>query len=145
MDVKGHSPDELWRNFEDKDHGGGSVAWNQHHLGEVIEYQNGRAVNVGRCKICGGTTKASCPVCKGKSAIVCPVCGGEKVVPESWSFLENPKIKVRPYHFKMKDGSEIDGYKIMEQGGVTTVRVADGEMKLNRRDVVSEARLPSQK
>src|SRR2546426_726189 len=58
LEVAGHSPDELWQKLPESD--GHWQAWNQGHVGEVIEMQNGKAVNVGKCKTCGGTTKAKC-------------------------------------------------------------------------------------
>ncbi|MBS1993093.1 MAG: hypothetical protein JSS86_07590 [Cyanobacteria bacterium SZAS LIN-2] len=36
---------------------GGSEYWSNDHMGEVIEYVNGRPVNKGKCPICGGTGK----------------------------------------------------------------------------------------
>jgi len=40
---------------------GGSEYWSNDHMGEVIEYVNGRPVNKGKCPICGGTGKVSLP------------------------------------------------------------------------------------
>lgn len=40
---------------------GGSEYWSNDHMGEVIEYVNGRPVNKGTCPICGGTGKVSLP------------------------------------------------------------------------------------
>ncbi len=38
---------------------GGSEYWSNDHMGEVIEYVNGRPINKGKCPICGGTGKVS--------------------------------------------------------------------------------------
>src|SRR5215208_5600413 len=59
MPTAGHDPNELWQKFPDAN-GRGYRSWSQQHVGEVVVYQNGRAENVGPCKLCGGTTKANC-------------------------------------------------------------------------------------
>lgn len=40
---------------------GGSEYWSNDHMGEVIEYVNGRPVNKGKCPICHGTGHVSLP------------------------------------------------------------------------------------
>ena len=55
MTVAGHDPSELWQKFPNMNGQGGYQAWNQTHVGEVIVYKNGVAVNIGKCKVCGGT------------------------------------------------------------------------------------------
>ena len=74
LNVTGHDPNELWQKFPIAN--GKYVAWNQGHVGEVIEIQNGQPVNIGRCKICRGTGKVDCSVCKGSGRITCSRCGG---------------------------------------------------------------------
>lgn len=63
MNVPG-KPDRLvWMVFPYLDTGtrGGSEYWSNDHMGEVIEYVNGRPVNKGKCPICGGTGRVSLP------------------------------------------------------------------------------------
>jgi hypothetical protein len=60
LNVAGHDPNELWQRFPTGN--GKYAAWSQGHVGEVIEVQNGQPVNIGRCKICGGTGKVECTV-----------------------------------------------------------------------------------
>ncbi len=58
MNVPG-TPDRLvWMVFPYLDPAGkgGSEYWSNDHMGEVIEYVNGRPVNKGKCPICHGTT-----------------------------------------------------------------------------------------
>src|SRR5712671_910926 len=88
MEVAGHPPTDLWKQFPKR--GGGSTGWNQHHAGEVVQIQNGVPVNIGKCTVCGGTTKVQCSVCKGAGQVTCPICDGKKVVPQSWSAFDNP-------------------------------------------------------
>jgi hypothetical protein len=57
-------------------------AWSDHHLGEVIEMQNGVPTNIGKCTICGGKTTVACPACNHTGIVQCPVCKGTKQVPE---------------------------------------------------------------
>ncbi len=61
MKVPG-TPDRLvWMVFPYKDPAGkgGSEYWSNDHMGEVIEYENGRPINKGKCPICHGTTHVS--------------------------------------------------------------------------------------
>src|SRR4051812_35183602 len=74
MEVAGHDPNELWQKFPNQSGLGGYQAWTQGHLGEVIQYQNGVAANVGKCTVCGGTTKVTCKTCAGTGKQTCEVC-----------------------------------------------------------------------
>lgn len=63
MDVPG-KPDRLvWMVFPYLDPAGkgGSEYWSNDHMGEVIEYVNGRPINKGPCPLCSGTGKVSLP------------------------------------------------------------------------------------
>lgn len=63
MNVPG-TPDRLvWMVYPYLDPAGkgGSEYWSNDHMGEVIEYVNGRPINKGRCPICNGTGKVSLP------------------------------------------------------------------------------------
>jgi hypothetical protein len=72
MAVAGHGPQEKWIRFNNPD--GTWEAWNQSHIGEAIEFRDGRWVNTGPCKVCMGTTRMPCNNCGGTRA--CEVCGG---------------------------------------------------------------------
>lgn len=74
MNVAGHSPNDVWQKFRMP--GGGYQAWNQNHYGEVIAMQNGKPVNVGKCKVCGGSMVVKCQVCNGTGIAPCTLCGG---------------------------------------------------------------------
>ena len=52
--LEGH--EGLWLTFA------GGASWSEHHIGELIQYKNGAAVNVGTCPTCNGTGKV--PVLK---------------------------------------------------------------------------------
>ncbi len=63
MNVPG-KPDRLvWMVYPylDPEGRGGSEFWSNDHMGEVIEYVNGRPINKGVCPICNGTGKVSLP------------------------------------------------------------------------------------
>jgi len=92
QDVAGHDPSLLWQRFK-WSNGYQYTAWSQSHVGEVIEMQSGVPVNVGKCKICGGTGRVACKTCGGTGTVVCDVCGGKKVVPQSWTVLNYLKLK----------------------------------------------------
>lgn len=88
--LPGH--DGLWLKFNNRTGGDGYQAWSQGHIGQVVEYQNGIAVNVGVCKICQGKTYVDCTSCKGTKLVACNMCEGKKVVPISWTLTNNPKM-----------------------------------------------------
>jgi len=50
--LPGKDPNELWIKFP---FSGGWNAWSQNHIGQVVEYVNGKPENKGTCPICGGT------------------------------------------------------------------------------------------
>lgn len=58
MDVKGHPPTDVWMTFTDDK--GSWVAFNQNHVGHVIQRVNGTPTDVGVCPVCKGSTR----VCK---------------------------------------------------------------------------------
>jgi hypothetical protein len=45
-------PNELWIRFP---FSGGWAAWSNHHIGDRVEYVNGKPQNLGTCPVCGGT------------------------------------------------------------------------------------------
>jgi hypothetical protein len=136
MDVAGHPATDIWQRFSKAS--GGWQAWNQNHVGDVIEYQNGDPVDTGKCKVCGGTGKVKCPVCKGTGYVACPICDGKKVVPQSWTVFDNPKMKNRPEKIRLKDGRTIIGKKIIEIGDDITIRTESGNIQIKRSDIISE-------
>jgi len=123
--VAGHDPEELWQKFNQSD--GSWQAWNQGHLGEVIEMQEGKAVNVGKCKVCAGAGKIKCGVCNGTGLVVCPTCGGKKVVSSSWTAFNNPKLKNPPKTIRFKDGRTLVGKIEMRLGSKVFLRTEDGK------------------
>jgi hypothetical protein len=143
MDVKDHPPTDVWQNFQNAD--GTSIAWNQKHVGQVIEMQNGKAVNIGNCKICNGTAHVKCSVCQGTGEVVCTLCEGKKVVPDSWTTFDNPRMKTRPSHFKLKDGRTIFGRRSMVLGNQITIRTETGSVTLDAAEIVSEETQPVEK
>jgi hypothetical protein len=140
LEVAGHPPTDLWRKFYASN--GGWQAWNQNHVGDVIEIRDGVPTDIGKCSICGGAGRVKCPVCKGTGEIICPVCGGKKVVPESWTPLDNPTVKIRPSRFKLKDGSVLVGRKLIVMGNQTTIHTSSGNVVVNTADIVTEEKPP---
>lgn len=135
MNVQGHPPTDLWKTFRTKN---GTQSWNQNHVGEVIRTVNGEPVNQGKCPTCGGTTKVKCATCKGTGLVTCTLCDGKKVVPESWTTFDNPKMKSRPTHFTMKDGRVIVGRKSMVVGNEVTIKTEKDSVTVSAKDIVSE-------
>ncbi|HET7625827.1 MAG TPA: hypothetical protein VFM25_11240, partial [Verrucomicrobiae bacterium] len=123
MNVAGHPATDVWQKFRTAN---GWQAYNQGHVGHVIKMVNGMPTDVGVCPICHGTTKVKCPVCKGTGVVVCDVCEGKKEIPESWSAFDNPKMKDRPSHFKMKDGAILIGRRKMIVGDETAILTETG-------------------
>jgi hypothetical protein len=125
LDVAGHDPSELWAKFPNQSGGGGYQAWNQHHLGEVIVYQNGVAVNIGACKVCGGTTKVTCSVCKGTGKVTCPVCSGKKFIPVAWTPTDNPWFNSQPDVIRLANGQVLLGRVASSVGDDRTIVTRD--------------------
>jgi len=137
MEVAGHRPDELWQKFRQSD--GTYNCWTTRHAGEVIEMQNGKAVNVGRCRVCLGTTRVKCPACRGTGRAACDLCAGKKVVPVSWTEFNNPKQKVKPTLIQLKDGRSVFGKIQMRLGSKVYVKTEDGkQVELNAGEILSE-------
>lgn len=143
MHVEGHPPEDLWQKFPSAD--GHYQAWNQNHVGDVIQMQNGVAVNIGKCRICGGSGHVKCTVCKGAGEITCPICDGKKVVPQSWTAFDNPKLKDRPTRFKLKDGTVIVGRRRVSAGDIVTIRTETGDVNIVAKDIISEEKPPTAK
>lgn len=125
MTVAGHDPSELWQKFPDASGRGGYQAWNQQHVGEVVAYQNGVAVNTGQCKVCSGTTRVTCPACKGQGRQACEICAGKKFVPVTWSATDNPWFNRQPDLIRLKDGQVILGRVAATTGEEKTIVTRD--------------------
>jgi len=136
MEVAGHPPSDIWQKFSTAN--GGWQAWNQNHVGDVIEYRNGDPVNLGKCKVCAGTGRVKCTLCGGTGLVDCPVCEGKKVVPGSWTEFNNPKMKNRPDQIKLKDGRVLVGKKIMILGDSVTIRTETTNVVVKSSDIVAE-------
>lgn len=124
-DVPGHSPTELWQNFPQSD--GSWMAYSQGHLGHVIVMRNGRAVDSGPCKICGGTGKVPCSVCKGTGKVVCPICEGKKFIPVAWTPTDNPWLNSQPDLIRLRDGRIFFGEIIKTVGSDVTIKTRNGQ------------------
>jgi hypothetical protein len=136
MTVAGHPPTDVWQKFTADD--GRWQAYNQNHVGHVLQTIDGLPKDVGPCPICHGKTKVKCPVCKGTGEMVCSLCAGKKVVPESWTAFDNPKMKNRPSRFKMKDGTTIIGRRTILMGDHATVRTEKGDVEIKTTDIIAE-------
>lgn len=136
MDVPGNHH-KIWQKFRSSD--GTYECWATSHLGEVIEMQNGKAVNVGPCKVCRGTTRVKCPTCRGTRLVACNLCEGKQLVPNSWTEFNNPKAKVKPTLIQLKDGRTVFGKIQMRVGSTIYVRTEDGQqMELKTGEILAE-------
>lgn len=127
MTVAGHDPSELWQKFPNAK-GKGYQAWNQHHLGEVIVMQNGGAVNIGPCRICGGTTRVPCAACKGQGRQTCEICQGKKFVPLAWTATDNPWLNRQPDLIRLKDGRVLLGKIVLSSDDDRAIKTRDGKI-----------------
>jgi hypothetical protein len=125
MNVPGHNPNELWIKFPNPD-GRTFEAWNQNHAGEVVVYQSGKPVNIGACKVCGGTTRVNCPVCQGAGKAACPICKGAKTVPASWTDTDNPWLNSQPDLVRLKSGRVLLG-RVLTNGTDVLIKTRDGK------------------
>ena len=140
-DVPGHTdPDERWQRVK---FGNKSAYWSSKHIGEVPTLSADGQFSSPQCTTCGGTAMVGCAKCKGRMLTTCEICAGKKVVPESWSAFDHPKLKNRPQKFTMKDGRVIIARKTMISGKTVTLRTATGEEKVSSDDIVSEASQPT--
>ena len=123
--VAGHDPSELWQEFPDADGRGGGWSWNQNHVGEVIQYQNGKPVNIGKCKLCNGTGKVTCSACKGTGKQTCPICNGKKYIPIAWTPTDNPYFNSQPDVIRLADGRVLLGRVAATIGDDLTIVTRD--------------------
>jgi hypothetical protein len=125
MNAPGHDPNELWQKFPNQSGRGGYEAWSQGHVGDVIAYQNGVAVNLGRCKICDGTTKVACRACNGTGRQTCEICEGKKFIPAAWSATDNPWFNRQPDVIRLADGQVVLGRVAAVSGDDRTIVTRD--------------------
>jgi len=137
MNVAGHDPSELWQKFPNAGGKGGYQAWTQHHVGEVVVYQNGQAVNIGACRVCGGTTRVNCAVCKGEGNVPCELCKGGKFISISWTLTDNPWLNAQPDLIRLKDGTVMLGKVAGSSDEQRTIRTREGKyVKVNASDIL---------
>lgn len=128
MNVPGHAPTELWQRFTTAK---GYRAWNQSHLGEVVEMRDGDAVLVGKCPVCAGTTRVKCATCDGTGQANCALCKGAGQV------LQSVQPVVMPGEFPLKDGRVLRGKISMQRGEMLQIRTEDGKtVTINRNELV---------
>jgi hypothetical protein len=123
MNVAGHDPSDLWITFTAAD--GGTMSWNQNHVGDVIVMQDGKPTDIGKCKICGGTGKVKCDVCKGTGKETCPVCNGKKFIPITWTPTDNPWFNSQPDVIRLADGQVLLGRVAASSGEERTIVTRD--------------------
>lgn len=138
MDVAGHPASDVWQKFRQSD--GSWEAFNQNHVGHVIVMQNGRAVDSGPCKICGGTGKVPCSVCKGTGEVACPICGGRKFIPVAWTPTDNPWLDSQPDLIRLNDGRILFGKIISTEGTDVLIKTRGGQwMHVDSTNIVPNA------
>jgi hypothetical protein len=142
LTIPGSKPGELYMKYPHDDRSG-FKAWSQKHIGEVVVKKNGRASSTRKCDICKGKAKLACAACKETGITTCGMCGGSGEVPESWTVIDNPKLKKRPAHFKLKDGTEIIGQKTIESQDDIMVRTENGTVTIKKSDLVSGSLPPT--
>ena len=123
MAVAGHDATDLWITFTKA--GGGTMSWNQNHVGDVIAYQNGDPVDIGKCKVCGGTAKVKCDVCKGTGKQTCPICDGKKFIPTAWTPTNNPWFDSQPDVIRLTNGRVLLGRVAAVVGDDRTIVTRD--------------------
>lgn len=138
LEVAGHPPTDLWQKF--KIGNGEYSAYNQNHVGHVIEVQGDKAVDIGPCPVCHGETKTPCKICAGTGRQKCLVCGGEKFVPEAWSATDNPWFNAQPDLLRLKDGRKLLGKVVSRIDNDLTIRTREGKsLNLKFSDLVLQA------
>jgi hypothetical protein len=137
-DIHGKLSDVLWQEFTSAD-GRWTMAWSEHHLGEVIVMQDGKPANIGKCKICGGTTKVTCPVCKGTGKETCPICQGKKFIPAAWTLTDNPWFNRQPDVIRLADGQVLLGRVAAAVGDDRTIITRDKKtLHVKASDILSQ-------
>ena len=135
-DIDGKPSDVLWQYFNSPD-GHWTIGWSEHHLGDVIVMQDGKPTDIGKCKICGGTTKVTCSVCKGTGKVTCPICNGKKFIPVAWTPTDNPWFNNQPDLIRLKDGQVLLGRVAASVGDDRTIVTRDKKiLHVNAPDIL---------
>ncbi|TAK95562.1 MAG: hypothetical protein EPO07_15375, partial [Verrucomicrobia bacterium] len=116
---------------------GHRIQVSSHHEGVYYVWANG-AAEMKTCPTCNGTTRVQCKTCAGKGTVKCEICEGKKIVPESWTAFDCPRMRNRPTRYKLKDGRELLGRKISAIGSSLRIRTEAGDVNLDTADIVSE-------
>ncbi|HEY5792859.1 MAG TPA: hypothetical protein VIS74_06135 [Chthoniobacterales bacterium] len=136
--LPGYDPDTLWHTFNVK---GGEQRVSQGHIGEVFEVKNGVFANLGKCKVCQGTTTVDCKICAGTGAVACPVCKGAKRVSDTGNPPARPNVSpsapvspppasLPPAAMKIirfKNGRTLEGTIIIRDEKTVWIRTRSGE------------------
>ncbi len=142
----GHGPDELWIVFDESR----NKAYTKAHVGQVAEMRNGELVNLGLCKICGGTTRMACKVCQRTALVMCLVCQGKKEIPDmkagaptpapATAAAATPAPSAAPLPMetiKLKNGKTFTGRIVIKDETTVVIRTADGKSRqLSRSELV---------
>lgn len=135
MNVPGHNPNELWQKFPSRQ--GGYQSWSQEHVGEVIAMQKGVPVNIGKCQVCGGSTRVACKTCQGRGRQGCELCEGKKYVPLAWTPTNNPWLNRQPDLIRLTDGTVLLGKVVLSSSEDWTIRLRDGQFtRVRSKDIV---------
>lgn len=114
------------------------MSWSQAHCGEVVAYQNGDPVNLGACKVCGGSTRVTCTACKGSGIQHCEICGGKAIVPDAWTPTDNPWFNQQPDVIRLSNGEVILGRIAASSGDDRTIVTRDKKVvHVKRSQIVS--------
>jgi hypothetical protein len=122
-DINGNYSPILWQVYKTPD--GGTHAISEHHVGHVIVIQNGKQVDTGPCKICGGTGKVKCNICNGTGKVICPICNGKKFIPVAWTPTDNPYFNSQPEVIRLAGGQVILGRIAGEDNGEKIIVTRD--------------------
>jgi hypothetical protein len=138
LEVAGHPPTDRWQKFA-LGHAKYS-AYNQNHVGHLIQVQGDKAVDIGACPVCHGLTKISCPACNATGHQMCLVCGGKKFVPSGWSATDNPWFNSQPDRLRLADGRILLGKVVSRVGDDLTVRTRTGKsLNVKASDILSRS------
>lgn len=141
-DVPGHTdPAERW---QVKQIGGKKWFFSSRHVGEYYTLDASGQPVAHVCNVCGGSIRVKCKLCDGKGTITCPTCDGKKLVPESWTAFDNPKMKDRPSRFRLKDGRVLVGRTTTILGTTMTIRTEKGDVKVEQSEIVAEEKQKAQ-
>jgi hypothetical protein len=117
LDMPGYPATDVWQKFSLND--GTWTAFNQTHVGEVVETVKGVPKITGKCKVCDGTAKVDCATCKGTASVNCSQCGGKGVVALTAQAAPAPaSLGV----VRLKDGRVINGRIVLRRGDVVMIK-----------------------